>query len=371
MGTGIGLRYRGKCYGHAQSCTCLSRRDVFVGIAALGAAASGLWPATATSQVASPAVRIIDTHHHIYPPRYKTENIERVVKDIGIAPAAFYLNWSPGGAIEKMDKAGVATAINSMSSPGVWFGDGEAGRARARECNEFGAQLERDFPGRFGMFAAVPLPDVEGSLREIAYALDVLKLDGIGLLTSYADKFLGDPTFSPVMEEMNRRKAVVFVHPTTTCCVGLVPDVSGPYLEFMMDTTRTITSLIVSGAFGRYPDIRFIFSHGGGALLPVVNRIAALAARMKPEERAAKLPKGFEYELRRQHYDLASVGFNPAAMEGLRKLLPNSQFLYGSDEPFSSTVDMAASLNKLGFSSNDLQAIQRDNALRLFPRFQT
>jgi 6-methylsalicylate decarboxylase len=371
MGTEIGLRHRGNRYSHAQSCACLTRRDVFTGIAALGAAAGGLWPATSTGQVTSPAVRIIDTHHHIYPPRYRTENIERIVKDIGVAPAAFYLNWSPGGAIEKMDKAGVATAVNSITSPGVWFSDGEAGRARARECNEFGAQLGRDFPGRFGMFAAVPLPDIEGSLREIAYALDVLKLDGIGLLTSYAGKFLGDPAFSPVMEEMNRRKTVVFVHPTTTCCVGLVPNVSGAFLEFPIDTTRTITSLMVGGTFGHYPDIRFIFSHGGGALLPVVNRIAALAARMTPEERAAKLPNGFEYELRRQYYDLASIGFNPAAMEGLRKLLPNSQFVYGSDEPFNSTIDMVAALNKLGFSSDDLQAIQRDNALRLLPRFQT
>ena len=371
MSAGIGLRYRGKRLNNVPNCVCHSRRNVLGGIAALGAAAAGLWPATGIGQVASPAVRIIDTHHHIYPPRYKADNIERIVKDIGVAPAAFYLNWSPGGAIEKMDKAGVATAINSMSSPGVWFGDGEAGRGRARECNEFGAQLARDFPGRFGMFAALPLPDTEGSLREIAYALDVLKLDGIGLLTSYADKFLGDPSFSQVLEEINRRKAVVFVHPTTTCCATLLPEVSGPFLEFPMDTTRTITSLIVSGAFGRYLDVRFIFSHGGGVLLPVVNRIAVLAARMKPEERAAKLPKGFEYELRRQYYDLASVGFNPAAIEGLRKLLPTSQFLYGSDEPFNSTVQMAGSVSTLGFLASELQAIQRDNALRLFPRFQT
>jgi 6-methylsalicylate decarboxylase len=364
-----GLHYREKSFGQIPNCVCHSRRSVLGGIAALGAV--GLWPTMASSDVPSPAVHIVDTHHHIYPPGYTTGNIDRIVKDIGIGPASFYLNWSPSSAIEKMDKAGVATAINSMSSPGVWFNDGEAGRARARECNEFAARLERDFPGRFGTFAVVPLPDVEGSLLEIAYAFDVLKADGIGLLTSYAGKFLGDSDFSPVMEELNRRKAVVFVHPTTTCCVGLVPGVSGPFLEFPMDTTRTIASLMVSGTFGRYPDIRFIFSHGGGALLPVANRLASLAARMKPEERAAKLPKGFEYELRRQYYDLASVGFNPAAMEGLRKLLPTSQFLYGSDEPFNSTVEMAASINRLGLPPTELQAIQRDNALKLFPRFQT
>ena len=268
-----------------------------------------------------------------------------------------------------MDQAGVATAINSMLSPGVWFDDGAAGRSRARECNEFGAQLMRDYPGRFGMFAAIPLPDVEGSLREIAYAFDVLKLDGIGVLTSYAGKLLGDPSFVPAFEEINRRKAVVFVHPTMSCCGNLMPGVAAPVLEFPMDTTRTITSLIVNGTFARYPDIRFIFSHGGGMLLPVVNRIGFVAARMQPDERAAKLPKGLEYELQRQYYDLASIGFNPAATEGLRKLLPISQLLYGSDEPFNSTTQMAASIQQLSLSAGELQAIQRDNALRLFPRF--
>jgi hypothetical protein len=132
-----------------------------------------------------------------YPPRYRTEIYERFAKEVGPALAQISLKWTPGGALEKMDQACVATAINSLSTPGVWFDDGEAGRTRSREANEYGAQLMRDFPGRFGMFAAIPLPDTEGSLREIAYALDGLKLDGVGVLTSYAEKFLGDPAFAP------------------------------------------------------------------------------------------------------------------------------------------------------------------------------
>ena len=196
-----------------------SRRDFLAGLAVAAAASPLIWPARGRAQVASPTVRLIDTHHHIYPPGFTRDNLQRIVEDIGVAPASFYLNWSPRSALDKMDQAGVATAINSMSSPGVWFDDGEAGRARARECNEFGAQLIRDYPGRFGMFAAIPLPDIEGSLREIAYAFDVLKLDGLGVLTSYAGKLLGDPSFVPVFEEINRRKAVVFVHPTMSCSV--------------------------------------------------------------------------------------------------------------------------------------------------------
>ena len=193
-----GLRYRGQSFGDLANCACHSRRAVLAGMGAIGVAAA-LRPAKAGAEVASPAVRTVDVHHHIYPPHYLADNLEHIAKDLGPASSRIK-NWSPKGAVEKMDQAGVATAINSMTSPGVWFEDGDAARARARECNEFGAQMIRDFPGRFGMFAAIPLPDADGSLREIEYALDVLKLDGIGVLTSYAGKLLGDPAFTLVFE---------------------------------------------------------------------------------------------------------------------------------------------------------------------------
>lgn len=365
----LGLRYRGRSLGNISTCACHSRRDFLAGVGAIGAAAI-LAPAGARAEVAGPALGTVDVHHHIYPPRYLSDNLERIAKDIGPV-ASRAQSWSPRGAVEKMDQAGVATAINSMTSPGVWFEDGDAARARARVCNEFGAQMIGDFPGRFGMFAAIPLPDTDGSLKEIEYALDVLKLDGIGLLTSYAGKLLGDPAFTPVFDEINRRKAVVFVHPTMSCCGNPMPDVSPPTIEFPMDSTRTITSLLFSGGFARYSDIRFIFSHGGGMLLPIVQRLYRAAAQMKPEERAIKMPKGPEYELTRQHYELASIGFNPAGVAGLRKLVLNSQLLYGSDEPFLSTVQMASALQKLDFSADELAAVQRGNAVRLFTRLQT
>jgi predicted TIM-barrel fold metal-dependent hydrolase len=369
MGLGLGLRYRGQNLGGLSNCPCHSRRDVLAGIGAIGAAAV-LGHTGACAQGASPAVRTVDVHHHFYPPRYRTETYERFAKEVGPVLAQISLKWTPGGALEKMDQAGVATAINSLSTPGVWFDDGEAGRARSRESNEYGAQLMRDFPGRFGMFAAIPLPDTEGSLREIAYALDVLKLDGVGVLTSYAEKFLGDPAFVPTFEELNRRKAVVFVHPTS-CCGNPVPGLSTIILEIPMDTTRTIASLLINGTFSRYPDIRFIFSHGGGVVTQVFNRIVFAVERMKPEDRAIKVPKGAAYELQRQYYDLASVGFNPAAIAALRKLFPISQLLYGSDEPFGSTVAINKSEQTLDFSPAELQAIQRDNAMRLLPRLNT
>ncbi len=367
MVSGPGLRYRGQRVGGAPNCVCHSRRAVLAGIGAIGAS-SVLRSAAAFAQGESPAVRTIDVHHHLYPPRYKTETYERIAKETRLAPVT--LSWSPGGAIEKMDRAGVSTAINSISTPGVWFDDGDAARARARECNEYGAQLIQDYPGRFGMFAAIPLPDADGSLREIAYALDVLKLDGVGVLTSYTGKLLGDAQFAAVFEELNRRRAVVFVHPTSSCCDNPIAGVDTALIEFPMDTTRTITSLLIGGSFARYSNIRLIFPHGGGMLLPVANRIAAAAARMTPEERAVKLPNGPDYELKRQYYELASVGFNPAAIAGLRKLLPVSQLLYGSDEPFNSTVAINNSLQKIDFTPDEARAMRRANAVRLFPRLQ-
>jgi predicted TIM-barrel fold metal-dependent hydrolase len=363
-------RYHSPNFGCVEGCDCHPQRNVIAAIGANGMAAAVL-PATAKRQTDGSAVQIIDVHHHIYPPRYRNDNRERIIKDIGSAALApLFVNWSPEGAIKKMDQAGVATAINSISSPGVWFDDGEAGRDRARECNEFGAQLMRDFPARFGMFAAIPLPDAEGSLREIEYALDVLKLDGVGMLTSYAGKMLGDPMFAPVLDELNQRKSVVFVHPTMSCCGSTIPEVGPTILEFPMDTTRAIASLLIGGSFARYSEIRFIFPHGGGMLVPVINRIVSAAARMAPEERAVRLPNGPEYELQRQFYDVASIGFNLPGFEALRKLFPASQLLFGSDEPFNSTTQMANSLQKMDLPPSDRLALLRGNAQRLLPRLQ-
>ena len=368
MTSRLGLRYRGQSIGNAAAgCACHSRRTFLSGAAAIGAAAL-LAPALAKAE--NPTPRTIDVHHHIYPPNYVSENLEQIAKTNG-PYAARTRNWSVQSAVEKMDQAGVATAINSMTSPGVWFEDGAAARARARSCNEFGAQLIRDYPGRFGMFAAIPLPDTDGSLKEIEYALDMLKFDGIGLMTSYAGKLLGDGAFAPVFDELNRRKAVVFVHPTMSCCANPIPEVAPPVIEFPMDSTRTIVSLLLGGGFARYADIRFIFCHGGGMLLPIVQRLQGAAAQMTPEERARRLPNGIDHELQRQYYDVASIGFNPAGMAGLRKLLPSSQLLYGSDEPFSSTQQMSKALASLDFTADERAALQRGNALRLFPRLQT
>ena len=241
----------------------------------------------------------------------------------------------------------------------------------ARQSNEYGAQLIKDYPGRFGMWAAIPLPDIDGSLREIEYALDTLKLDGIGLLTSYENgKLLGDPKYAPVMEELNRRKAIVFVHPTATCCSDPIPPLNESVIEFPTDTTRTITSLVYRGTFRALPEYSFHLFPRRRNLPMFLTRISGPANKMTPEQRAEIIPNGFEGELQRQYYDVASVATNPPGMAAVLKLFSTSHLLFGSDLPYWTVASIVDGLNSMGLPVQDLRAIQRENALRLLPRLK-
>lgn len=316
----------------------------------------------------SPGHRI-DTHHHIFPPKWLAEERERILAAAQAVPREQQLGWSPSAAIEAMDQVGTATAIVSVSSPGVCFGNQEQSRRLARVCNDYGADLVRDHKTRFGMFAVIPLPDVEGSLREIEYALDVLKLDGIGLMTNYGALWPGNPQFTPVFNELNRRKTIVYFHPTApACCTQLVPDVVPNLIEFPTDTTRCITDLLFSGTFTRCPDIRFIFSHGGGTLPMLAARIAGGLLRPHMKEIAARLPHGAMHEFKKLFYDVASVT-NPISMGALLALAPLSQVLFGSDYPFIEIDTFSSQLQTLGLAPAQLAAIERDNAVRLFPNY--
>jgi predicted TIM-barrel fold metal-dependent hydrolase len=266
-----------------------------------------------------------------------------------------------------MDTSGVATAIVSITAPGIWFGDVKAARTLARKCNDYAAQLVVDYPSRFGFFGVVPLPDTEGSLREVAYALDVLKADGIGLMTSYGDKWPGDPAYAPVFDELNRRKAVVYFHPTApNCCKNLMSYVPTAFTEFPHDTTRAVTSLLFSGSLARFRDIRFVFSHAGGTIPMLAGRIAELGRLSGVAE---KMPNGVEYELKRLHYEIANSANRPA-MSALMNLVPMSQIMFGSDCPFVPIDVTAHGVTNLGLSLADLQALGQDNAVALLTRLQ-
>jgi 6-methylsalicylate decarboxylase len=351
---------------HAALESPASRREFLKSLGALGATAILPGAAGLTAQINSRATsarpRRIDVHQHMFSPVY----LSRVGRP-RTNPRADPLmsRWTPEGAIEEMDKTGLATAVLSIAVAGISFNTpGEESRSLARGNNEYGARLVTDHPTRFGFFASVPLPDRDGSLREIEYAFDTLHADGIALTTNYGDKWPGDPSFAPVFEELNRRKAVVFVHPIApTCCTKLIPEVSPAWEEYDFDTARAATSFLVNNTFTRFPDIRFILTHSGGTLPVLAARIQGI---FHPGM-AAQAPGSVEAQLRGLFYDIAN-GANPMSLAALTKMVPTSQILFGTDFPMvriSTTVD---GFNSAGFPAKDVRAIDRENALRLLQR---
>ena len=313
-----------------------------------------------TRESAGTTPRRIDFHHHFVPPRHLEAVLSQ--RESGRTPA-----WSPDISLAEMDRNGVATSICSLVQPGVWLGDIQRSRTLARECNEYGARMAADHPGRFGVFSAIPLPDADGSLREIEYALDVLKADGIGLMTSFDDKYLGDPSFAPVYEELNRRRAVVYVHPTQPkCCTGLVPGVTVSTIEYATDTSRTIASLLFSGTAAKFPDIRFVFSHGGGTVPFLLGRFERLAA----ERKDAWLAEGAAPVLRRFFYETAQANHR-GALDALLAFVPMSNVLFGSDYPLRPVSEVVEGLAAYDFTPAQRRAIERENAERLIPRLKS
>jgi len=335
-------------------------RRTFIRSALATTLASRLAPLAVAQGTDDP--RRIDVHHHFAPPAWVTDVRGRPLLN------AANTTWQPEHSIADMDEGGVAASVISITNPGLWFGDAAQTRRLARACNEYGAKLVQTYPTRFGLFAAIPLPDVDASLAEIAYAYDTLGVDGVGLFTSYNDIWLGNPAFRPVMEELNRRRAVVTVHPTAAdCCKNLpyAPGVHPSRIEYGTDTTRAITGIAFSGDAVRYPDIRFIWSHAGGTLPFLAGRIEAAASRA-----ADALPNGFTSELRKFYYDTAGAT-NRGALVSLLELVATTHIVFGTDfPPGDSSADVARALDATGlFSEGDLRAINRDNVVRLLPRF--
>jgi predicted TIM-barrel fold metal-dependent hydrolase len=269
-----------------------------------------------------------------------------------------------------MTKAGIATSMLSVTTPQVSFTDAANAKRIARESNEWTAKLAQDNKGKFGSFAMLPMQNMDDALHELAYALDVLKADGIGLLTSYGDKWLGHASFAPIMDELNRRKAILYTHPTAAnCCRNiLTPEIPPTVIEFGTDTTRTITDIVFSGTAARCPDLKFLFSHAGGSLPFLVERLVKLP--IQDPKLAPRVPRGVLFELKRFFYDTAWTA-HPGALASLTKLVDVSQILLGSDYPYRTGFDNVTGLIDYGFSASDLRAIERDNALRLLPQFNS
>jgi 6-methylsalicylate decarboxylase len=335
--------------------TFLAGASAAIGVAGVPAA---LW--------GKAVARRIDVHHHFDP-------------NLGLAGTRTSGPPMPGGwnldrDLEDMERGGVTTAMLS------WFSSFAAPSLRqqaARDINESGARLVADHPGRFALLANLPLPDIEASLAELAYGLGTLRAVGVCLSTNDGSRWLGDKYYDPLFAELNRLKAVVFVHPlTAACCNNLVAGVPDSLIEFGADTTRCIASLIFNGMTSRYPDVKFVFSHGGGATMAVIERflggthgeiVGGIDTKGVDFPAPPQPAAGALNEIRKMHFDTAQAT-DPVILGALRKVVPVSQILYGTDFQFQTAEVTTRQLRTSGiFNATELQAVDAGNALRLFP----
>jgi 6-methylsalicylate decarboxylase len=310
----------------------------------------------------------IDTHHHMLPDFFwqETDNAHAPVG--GLAPN----RWSTEASLSFMDDAGIDVAVVSVSTPGVHVGNHARAAALARRCNEFAATLVQAKPDRFASFACLPLPAVDASLEELAYALDVLKLDGCVLFTNANGVYLGDAVLEPVFDELERRQAVVFVHPNPSPdaaahSLGLPDNV----IDFPTDTNRVVAQMHYTGRFARTPNVKYIFSHAGGSIL-------YLAARFAIIDEMGFIPgaeqRGTTADMfRRMYWDTALAASDPV-LRMLRDVAGMTQVLYGTDFPYQ-RQDLAARSKHVvqGAALNDGERVDMlgGNAARLFPRLQS
>ncbi|HEY0747907.1 MAG TPA: amidohydrolase family protein [Steroidobacteraceae bacterium] len=353
----------------------LDRRQILISAIALAAGCILHSPRALAAGGGATTSRAIDVHHHFFPPVFQEASAKFLKAAFGEIPAAIK-NWSPSVDIESMDRNNIGMAVINTSArppePGAVTID--AYRAQARAANDYAAKMVQDHPTRFAQFGFLPMPDIDGSLREIEYALDQLKAPGIGMMTSYGSRWQGNPAFAPVLEELNRRKAVVFCHPLpAACCRALMPDVISKeplLLEFPYDTGRAVVSLLIGGSFSTYHDIRWIFCHCGDVVPALSGRIRNLIADMPADEVAKFAPRGMDYELRRQYYDTADAAYGPS-MAAIQSYIPASQIMFGTDYPYVSMESNLKELRERRLSSALMRGIERDNVLRLMPQLSS
>jgi predicted TIM-barrel fold metal-dependent hydrolase len=339
----------------------------------------------------------LDIQHHFLTSKY----IEALTKaGVNEAGGERYPQWTPEDSLSIMDRYEIDTAIISVPLP-VWYLQNTKQAAEmARSLNEFGAQCVARWPKRFGLFAMLPLPDVDAALSEIDYALDTLHADGIVLLSNYAGIYLGDPRFEPVFAELDRRAAVVYLHPTISTgseapsghfAGSPVPTIQPSVLEFVFDTTRAVANLIMSGSLRRYPHLQIILAHTGGTVPylagRIIDRSGIVALYQKAQAGQAASPSNEMLQqavetakeeslsqLSKLYYDTV-FSANIHVMGSLRQLVPAKQILFGTDYPFAQEIGVRYALDELascpGFDAQERREIEGRNALALFPRLQT
>jgi predicted TIM-barrel fold metal-dependent hydrolase len=338
----------------------MKRRSLLAGAGTAAAAAMLPIPAT----FAAPA-GLVDVHHHHVPPIY-IELSEAFAKRTGFPILPPVRDWTPERSLAAMDANGVASSVLVLAqSPGVWdFSDSALLRRLARASNEHGAALARAHPGRYSFFAWLPMPDVEGSLAEIAYGLDVLGASGIGFFTSFGKQWPGEKTFEPIWDELDRRGAIAYFHPLApACCANLLPGVPDNYIEFPQDTARAVMSLLFNGTLARHRRVRWIFSHAGGSVPVFAARVTTLA---KGTNIAAAAPDGIMAEIARLYFETANANY-PASIDALLDVVPSSHVFFGTDYPYVSVTDNTAAFKSLKLAPAVRAAIASSNARTLIP----
>ena len=335
--------------------------------------------------MSSNAARRIDVHFHSIPPSYGAA-ISRLGGHIRVP------EWSPRLAVDFLDDQGAAAGIMSLSVPGTHLGDDTEARDLARRCNEESAEYVQRNPRRLGAFAAAPLPDLDGACEAVVYALDELRLDGVGLFGSYAGRYLGDPEWDPLLELLDARAAVCLIHPNIHPSVdvvregGISPGIPNFMAEYPFDTSRAALNLVSNDVLDRFPNIRFILSHAGGTLPFLAWRAAAIVHRqtgVSPMRERFPSPfvdahgenltrETFLSRLRKFWYDTA-LSPGPQTFGSLLQVADKDRILFGSDWPYCPPVlcaDMGEQLhsNEL-LGEQDVRMIEQDDAVALFPRF--
>jgi predicted TIM-barrel fold metal-dependent hydrolase len=303
--------------------------------------------------------QIIDVHQHCFPPEYLA-----VLKECDIKVAALMNaplpDWSLESHLAGMDEASIATGFLSITGGFIYS------RSLTRKCNEYFAKIISNHPSRLGAFAVLPFPDVDACLKEIEYAIDILKLDGIGLITNVQGIYLGDPETTAIFDELNRRKQVVCIHPNDPP-YGSLSKVKVPWamIEFPLETTRTLGYMLHGGILKRCPDIKFILPHAGGALPYVAARYANFGRNIKALT-----------SFQSQYYDITGAT-NRYTLASLQNFVDPSHILFGSDfgmmgenSMVAPTISIKELLEYQGFNKEDMRNVQRNNAINLFPRLK-
>ncbi|MEV0848384.1 amidohydrolase family protein [Streptomyces sp. NPDC049954] len=317
-------------------------------------------------QEPAPEQQLVDVHAH-----FVTDHYAELAKAAGHErPDGMpgWPSWDVDSHLALMDEGGIRTSVLSISSPGVHFGDDRAARSLAREVNEYGAGLKRDHPGRFGHFASLPLPDVTGALDELAHALDTLGSDGVTLESNAGGRYLGHPDFEPLWAELDSRRAVVFVHPTSPSCAEAVSlGRPRPMLEFIFDSTRTVSDLVFNGVLTRYPGIQWLFTHGAGTLPLLADRMELFRSGFMGG--SADVPRVQE-QVGRLWFDIAGTPF-PNQVPALVSAFGSAQVLYGSDYCWTPAAGALAQVRSVDAAvqpdGDTWRALTTRNATRLLP----